>query len=79
MDSQVAHSQAMATFISRIILGAMQSPAPAVHTALLLVETTSIRVTYARAITQPAVGAPYSLQTVHGGCTCHLPVWEDVS
>ncbi len=36
-------------------------------------ETTSVRVTGARAIAQSAE-SHYPLQTVHGGCTCHQPV-----
>ncbi len=54
----------------------MQSPAstPAVvQHALMPTETSSVRVTGARAIAHTA-DSPYALQTVHGGCTCHQPV-----
>ncbi len=72
----VTHSQALATSISRMTLGTAQPPAPTapvMQTALLPVETTSVRVTGARVIAQPA-DSPYALQTVHGGCACHQPV-----
>ncbi len=51
----------------------LASTAPVMQTALLPAETTSIRVTGARAIAQPA-DSPYAMQTVHGGCACHQPV-----
>ncbi len=76
VESSVAHSQAPATSITRMTLGATKPPAPpapVMQTTLLPVETISVRVTGARVITQPAE-SPYSLQTVHGGCTCHQPV-----
>ncbi len=66
---RVTHSQALATSISRMTLGAAQpsaSAAPVVQTALMPAETTSVRVTGARAITHP-VDSPYALQTVRGG------------
>ncbi len=74
--SRVTQSQALATSISRMTLGVAQPPASApsvMQTALMPVETTSMRVTGARAITHP-VDSPYALQTVHGGCACHQPV-----
>ncbi len=70
---RVTHSQALATSISRMTLGVAQPPASTasvMQTTLMPAETTSIRVTGARAIAQPA-DSPYALQTVHGGCTCH--------
>ncbi len=74
-EPRATHSQALATSISRMTLGIAQPPASTapVMTALLPAETTSIRVTGARAIAQP-VDSPYALQTVHGGCACHQPV-----
>ncbi len=75
-EPHVTHSRALATSISRMALGAAQPPAsaaPVMQTMLMPVETTSVRVTGARAIAQPA-DSPYALQTVHGGCTCHQPV-----
>ncbi len=57
-------------------LGVAQPPAstaPVMETALMLAETTSVRVTGIQAIAHP-VDSPYALQTVHGGCTCHQPV-----
>ncbi len=75
-EPRVTHSQALATSISQMTLGVAQAPAstaPIMQTTLLLAETTSIRVTGARAIAQP-VDSPYALQTVHGGCACHQPV-----
>ncbi len=75
-EPRVTHSQALATSISQMTLGVAQPPAstaPVMQTALMLAETTSVRVTGARAIAHP-VDSPYTLQTVHGGCTCHQPV-----
>ncbi len=75
-EPRVTHSQALDTSISRITLGVAQPPAsttPVMQTALLLAETTSVRVTGARAIAHP-VDSPYALHTVHGGCACHQPV-----
>ncbi len=57
-------------------LGSAQSPASApavVQHALMPTETSSVRVTGARAIAH-STDSPYALQTVHGGCTCHPPV-----
>ncbi len=74
--TSVTHSQALAMSISRMTLGGAHPPTPAapvVQTALMPAETTSVRVTGARAIAHP-VDSPYTLQTVQGGCTCHQPV-----
>ncbi len=76
LEPHAAHSQALATSISWMTLGVTQPPAstdPVMQTALLPAETTSMRVTGARAIAQP-VDTPYALQTVHGGCACHQQV-----
>ncbi len=73
---RVTQSQALATSISRMTLGSTQSPASThavVQHALMPAETSSVRVTGARAFAHP-VDSPYTLQTVHGGCTCHQPV-----
>ncbi len=73
---RVSQSQALATSISRMTLEATQSLASAptvVQHAMMPAETTSVRVTGARAIAHP-IDSPYALQTVHGGCTCHQPV-----
>ncbi len=75
-EPPAAHSQALATSISRMTLGAAPPPAPTapvIQTALMLVAKTSVRVTGARTIAQPA-DSRYALQTVHGGCACHQPV-----
>ena len=56
-EPHVTHSQVLATSISRMTLGAAQPPAPTapiMQTVLLPVETTSVRVTGARAIAQLA-------------------------
>ena len=53
MERHVAHSQALATSISRMTLGATHPPAaptPVVQSALMPMETTSVRATDARAI-----------------------------
>ncbi len=73
---RVTQSQALVTSISRMTLEATPSPtsAPAVmQHALMPAETTSVRITGARAIAHP-IDSPYTLQTVHGGCACHQPV-----
>ncbi len=73
---RVTQSQALATSISRMTLGTTQSPASApavVQHALMPTETSSVRVTGARAIAHPT-DSPYTLQTVHGSCTCQPQV-----
>ncbi len=73
---RVTQSQALATSISRMTLGSAQSPNPAravVQHALMPTETSSMRVTGARAIAHPT-DSPYAMQTVRGGCTCHPQV-----
>ena len=73
---RVTQSQALATSISRMTLGSTQSPASAhaiVQHALMPTETSSVRVTGARAIAHPT-DSPYAMQTVRGGCTCHPQV-----
>ncbi len=73
---RVPQSQALATSISQMTLGSAQSPASAhavIQHALMPTETSSVRVTGARAIAHPT-DSPYALQTVRGGCTCHPQV-----
>ncbi len=73
---RVTHLQALATSVSRMTLGVAQPPAstaPVMQTVLMPAETTSIGVTGAQAIAQPA-DSSYTLRTMHGGCACHQPV-----